>query len=244
LNMLKGSYLFDGGARIIQDPESLRASSVRTASAWEEWAAWRDMVLFQANSSDHNPAVHVGLGPEDSWELATPQMMKYYVKGGRHSHGQHGYIVSNANWDPYPLANKLENFVIALANMDVAVMLRIDRFRNPFFTVVRASEVLPGIPDDGDGYTPVDLQQEIQGLMNPVAPIGSAIVATVEDLQAQTRIKVQRARQAVSVTMDLLGHDLLQASLWWAARKAQDQKGIFGQAATAAWSAVRRAIPL
>ena len=245
LAMIRGSYLFDTDrTRIIQDPESLRASSVRQGSAWEEWSALKDAVVFQANSSDHNPAVRVGLGPEVSWELATPQMMKYYVKGGRHSHGQHGYIVSNANWDPYPLANKLENFVIALANMDVAVMLRIDRFRNPFFTIVRASEVLPGIPDDDDGYTPVDLQQEIQGLMNPVAPFGSAIVATVEDLQAQTRIKVQRARQAVSVTMDLLGHDLLQASLWMDVRKAQDPKRNFGQAATDAWFAVRKAVPL
>jgi histidine ammonia-lyase len=245
LDMIKGSYLFDADpTRIIQDPESLRASSVRQGAAWEEWSALKDAVVFQANSSDHNPAVHVGLGPQDSWELATPQLMKYYVKGGAHSHGQHGYIVSNANWDPYPMANKLENFVIALANMDIAVMLRIDRFSNPFFTVVRAADVLPGLPDADDGYTPVDLQQEIQSLTNPVAPFGSAIVATVEDLQSQTRIKVQRARQAVSVTMDLLGHDLLQASLWMDVREAQDPQRHFGQATTAALIAVRKVIPL
>jgi histidine ammonia-lyase len=245
LDMIKGSYLFDADpTRIIQDPESLRASSVRQGAAWEEWSALQGAVVLQANSSDHNPAVHVGLGPQDSWELATPQLMKYYVKGGAHSHGQHGYIVSNANWDPYPMANKLESFVIALANMDIAVMLRIDRFSNPFFTVVTAADVLPGLPDADDGYTPVDLQQEIQSLMNPVAPFGSAIVATVEDLQSQTRIKVQRARQAVSVTMDLLGQDLLQASLWMDVREAQDPQRHFGQAATAAWAAVRQAIPL
>ena len=161
LRMLKGSYLFDGDARIIQDPESLRASSIRAASAWEAWAQLREAVLFQANSSDHNPAVHVGLGPDDSWELATPQMMKYFVKGGPQSHGQHGYIVSNANWDPYPLANHLESFVLALGNLDIAVTLRIDRFTSPFFTVVEASQVLPDIPHDSDGYTPPDLQQEI-----------------------------------------------------------------------------------
>jgi len=245
LAMIKGSYLFDSDtARIIQDPESLRASSIRQGSAWEEWSALKDAVVFQANSSDHNPAVHVGLGPEDSWELATPQMMKYYVKGGPHSHGQHGYIVSNANWDPFPMANKLENFVIALANLDVAVMLRIDRFSNPFFTVVKAPDVLSGLPDPDDGYTPVDLQQEIQSLMNPVAPFGSAIVATVEDLQAQTRLKVQRARQAVSVTMDLLGHDLLQGSLWMDVRQVQDPQRKFGPAPTAAWLALRKVVPL
>ena len=244
LDMLKGSYLFDGDTRIIQDPESLRASSIRAASAWEEWAALRDAVLFQANTSDHNPAVHVGLSPGDSWELATPQMMKFFVKGGPHSHGQSGYIVSNANWDPYPMANKLENFVIALGNLDVAVMLRIDRFTSPFFTVVEPSQVLPDIPHDSDGYTPPDLQQEIQSLINPVAPAGSAIESTVEDLQAQTRIKVQRARQAVATTMDLLGHDLLQAGFWIDVRRKQAPGRDFGQAPTAAWTALRKTIPL
>jgi len=244
LDMLKGSYLFDADpARIIQDPESLRASSIRQGSAWEEWSALNDAVLFQANSSDHNPAVHVGLGPEDSWELATPQMLKFFVKGGPLSHGQHGYIVSNANWDPYPMANKLENFVIALANMDIAVMLRIDRFTSPFFTVVKSSDVLPDIVHWG-GYTPVELQQEIQSLTSPVAPFGAAIVGTVEDLQAQTLIKVQHARQAVSITLDLLGHDLLEASFWMDVRQAQNPRRSFGSAPTAVWSALRKEVPL
>ncbi|HEY3658302.1 MAG TPA: aromatic amino acid ammonia-lyase [Steroidobacteraceae bacterium] len=244
LDMLKGSYLFDADpARIIQDPESLRASSIRQGSAWEEWSALNDAVLFQANSSDHNPAVHVGLGPEDSWELATPQMLRFFVKGGPLSHGQHGYIVSNANWDPYPMANKLENFVIALANMDIAVMLRIDRFTSPFFTVVKSSDVLPDIVHWG-GYTPVELQQEIQSLTSPVAPFGAAIVGTVEDLQAQTLIKVQHARQAVSITLDLLGHDLLEASFWMDVRQAQNPRRGFGSAPTAVWNALRKEVPL
>ncbi len=245
LDMIKGSYLFDKDAkRIIQDPESLRASSIRQASTWEEWAALRDSVVFQANSSDHNPAVNVGLGPQDSWELATPQLMRFYVRGGPDSHGQHGYIVSNANWDPYPMANKIENFVVALANMDIAIMLRIERFRNPFFTGVAAGDVLPGLRDEFFDYAPVDLQQEIQGLMTPVAPFGSAIVGTVEDLQAQTRIKVQKARQAVDTTFDLLSFDLLQGSLWMDVRKAQDPKRSFGATPTAVWAAFRQAVPL
>jgi histidine ammonia-lyase len=243
--MLRGSYLFDNDAhRIIQDPESLRASSIRQGAAWEAWGALKDAVVLQANSSDHNPAVNVGLGPEDSWELATPQMMRFFVKGGAHSHGQHGFIVSNANWDPYPLSNKMESFVIALANMDIAVMLRIERFRNSFFTGVAAQDVIPGVRDGFYDYAPVDLQQEIAGLMNPVTPFGSAIVGTVEDLQAQTRVKVQRARQAVATTFDLLGFDLLEGSLWMDVRKAQDAKRSFGGPPTAAWDAFRRLVPL
>ena len=245
LDMIKGSYIFDKDAkRIIQDPESLRASSIRQASTWEEWAALRDAVVFQVNSSDHNPAVNVGLGPEDSWELASPQLMRFFVKGGPHSHGQHGYIVSNANWDPYPMANRVESFLIALGNMDVAVMLRIERFRNPFFTGVAASDILPGAAGGFYGFAPVDLQQEIQSLMNPIAPFGSAIVGTVEDLQAQTRIKLQRARQAVETTFDLLSYDLLEGSLWMDVRKTQDPARSFGEAPTAVWTAFRGQVPL
>ena len=245
LNMLKGSYLFDTDpARIIQDPESLRASSVRQGSAWQEWAALEEAVVFQANSSDHNPAVRVGLGPGDSWDLASPQMMKFYVKGGPQSHGQHGYIVSNANWDPYPMANKIENFVIALANMDIAVMLRIDRFSNPFFTAIKYSDVLPDMRHWSGGYTPVALQQEIQSLTNPVPPTGAAIVATVEDLQAQTQLKVQHARQAVGTTLDLLALDLIEASFWMDVRTAQSPGRGFGDGPTAVWTAFRKQAPL
>jgi histidine ammonia-lyase len=253
LDMIKGSYLFgDDPKRIIQDPESLRASSIRQASAWEEWGALRDAVVLQMNSSDHNPAVRTDLKPEDAWELSTPAMMKYHVKGGESSHGKSGYIVSNANWDPYPLANKLEAFVIALANMDIAVSLRIDRFNNPFFTATVPAQVLHAPPGSGfeifraggGGFTPVDLEQEIQSLTNPIAPSGQAIVGTVEDLQAQTRIKAYRARQAVDTTVDLLAHDLLTATFWLDVRKIQDASRDFGAGPTAAWLAFRKIVPL
>jgi histidine ammonia-lyase len=252
-DMLRGSYLFsDDPQRIIQDPESLRASSIRQASAWADWGALRDAVVLQMNSSDHNPAVRTDMSPGDSWDLSTPQMMKYYVKGGKNSNGKHGYIVSNANWDPYPLANKLEDFVIALANMDIAVSLRIDRFSSPFFTSVDPAKAL-NLPAGsefavylagGGGYTPVDLQQEIQSLTNPVAPSGAAIIGTVEDLQAQTRIKAYRVREAVNTTFDLLGHDLLNAAFWMDVRKAQDASRNFGTAPTSAWTAFRKTVPL
>jgi histidine ammonia-lyase len=69
-------------------------------------------------------------------------------------------------------------------------------------------------------------------------------VGTVEDLQAQTRIKTQRARQAVETTFDLLSFDLIEGSLWIDVRKAQDPKRGFGTAPTAAWSAFRQRVPL
>jgi histidine ammonia-lyase len=256
LEMIKGSYLFnDDPTRIIQDPESLRASAIRQGATWLAWSRLKDTVTTAINYSDHNPAVSIDYGPTTAWELATPQAMKYYVKGGPESHGKHGYVFSNANWDPYPLDNDIEAFTNALANMDIVVVLREDRFSNTFFTVIKPADAVkdlattPGVlrPSNyaplGDTKTMTALWQEIQGLAMPVAPSGLAIVSTVEDLQANTQIKVGRARQAVNDSFDLLGQDLLTAAFWMDVRKAQDPARDFGPGPTAAWTAFRQILP-
>ena len=248
LNLIRGSYLLENDPnRIIQDPESMRASSQRQGSAWESWSALRQDVLIAINSSDHNPAARPNVSPQDSWELSTPQMMKFFVKGGPESHGQHGFIFSNANWDPYPIANDLEAFTIAIANMDVVVMLRIERFSKPFFTVLKATDLITqeqAFAAGGfGGYLPVDLWQEVQGLEVPVPPEGQAIVATVEDLQGQTRLKAARARQAVDDTFHLLAIDLRTASFWLDLRHLQTPTRNLGQAPSAAWAAFRQIQP-
>ncbi len=249
LNMLKGSYLFQlDDARIIQDPESLRASSIRQVAAWHAWAQLRDVVAIQLNSSDHNPAIRVGASPSDSWELNTPQLLQFYVKGSARNHGQHGFIFSNANWDPYPLANEIEAFTIALANMDTAIAQRMLRFTSSFFTVMKPSDESPGEPGrfhltQGSEIDAVALMQEIQGLINPVPPEGNALIQNVEDLQSQTRLKVTRARAAVEDTLELLAEDLLTGTYWLDLRKSQDPSRSFGTSPTAVWTAFRATLP-
>jgi histidine ammonia-lyase len=249
LDMLKGSYLFElDSQRIIQDPESLRASSIRQGSAWHAWAQLRDVALIQMNSSDHNPAVRVGASPSDSWELATPQLAQFYVKGSARNHGQHGFIFSNANWDPYPMANEVEAFTIALANMDTAIAQRLLRFTNTFFTVIKPSDESPGEPGrfhvtQGSEIDAAALMQEIQGQINPVPPEGNALIQNVEDLQAQTRLKVSRAHTVVKDTIDLLAEDLLSGTYWLDLRKAQNASRAFGTAPTAVWKAFRAVLP-
>ena len=249
LDMVKGSYLWnDDPKRIIQDPESMRASPQRTGATWQAWARLRDTVTIQLNSSDHNPAARTELKPSDSWQLSTPQMMKYYVKGGPLSNGKSGYILSNANWDPYPMANDLEAFNIALANLGVVVAQRIERFSNPFFTVVTPSQVMTpeqmaGARYGFGGYLSADLMQEIQANINPVAPEGNAIVATVEDLQAQTKIKTRRTEAMIDDMYRLMSIDLLTGAFWTDVRKAQDPSRQFGQAPTAALAALRKVVP-
>jgi histidine ammonia-lyase len=249
LDMLKGSYLFElDEKRIIQDPESLRASSIRQGSAWQAWAQLRDVVAIQMNSSDHNPAVRVGASLSDSWELGTPQLAQFYVKGGPRNHGQHGFIFSNANWDPYPMANEIEAFTIALANMDTAVAQRLLRFTNTFFTVIAPSDESPGEPGrfhltQGSEIDAVALLQEIQGLINPVPPEGNALIQNVEDMQTQTRLKVSRARAAVDDTVELLAEDLLTGTYWLDLRESQNPGRSFGASPMAVWSAFRGVLP-
>jgi histidine ammonia-lyase len=249
LDMLQGSYLFeDDPKRVLQDAESLRASAIRQGSAWLAWGRLRDAVLFQMNRSDHNPTVLVGMSPTDSWELSTPQMMKYYVRGGKYSNGKHGYIVSSANWDPYPLANEIEAFTIALTNMDVAVEQRIERFDNAFITGVSPGDVLTSAQlaaalrgDNGAG--PTTLFHEIAGLANPVTPEGHSSDQGIGDLQSESRIKVVRAREAVEQSVHLLGMDLMNATFWMDVRKAQAPARRFGAGPTAAWQAFRKLAP-
>jgi histidine ammonia-lyase len=250
LDMIKGSYLFDDDPkRIIQDSESQRASFSRQGAAWKAWSILRDTMLTQLNSSDHNPAVKVQVAPEDSWELDTAQMRRYFVKGGPESHGQHGFVLSNANWDPYPMANEVEALTNALANMDVAIVQRIYRYSSTFFTVIAPKDVLTpeqldaSVQSDVGGYNPTAIWQDIQGLSTSLTPEGNPISNDVEELQAQTVLKVARARQAVDDTVLLLGEDLLTATFWLDIRRAQSPNRNFGRAPTAAWNAFRQAVP-
>jgi histidine ammonia-lyase len=273
LDMLGGSYLFDIDQvsdtgvplRIIQDPESLRAMSQRDGSAWEAWSQLRHDLLIQMNSSDHNPAVTPGWSPSSSPELNTPWMRQYYVQGGPDNTAcvgpgvgpqtgcQHGFIFSNANWDPYPIDNEIEALTNAFANIAVNDDLVPQRFTSTFFTVISATDpsLPPGqVSNSAPGaadYTLADLLSEMQLLQNPVPAQGNSIVSNVEDLQAEGRIKVARARLMVDDLTWLQGQDLLTATRWMNIRQIQGQAlnlpRSFGAGPTAAWQAFRQVVP-
>jgi len=254
MDILKGSYLFqDDPKRILQDPESMRASYIRQGSAWQAWAALRDNVLVQINSGEQNPVVLLDASPSDSWELSTPQFMKYYVKGGPLSHGRHGYVISTANWDPYPMTNEIEAFTNAIANMDATIAQRIERFndRGPiaFFTGIYPKDVLtpeqlrlsPSLAEPYFAF--MDVWAEIQNDAHSVTPEGNAADFGVADIEAFSRLKVVRGRQVVDLTTQLLAYDLLTATYWLDVRKAEDPKRNFAPAPTAAWIAFRKVLP-
>jgi histidine ammonia-lyase len=253
LDMLRGGYLFDDESRILQDAESMRATVWRDGGVWAAWARLRDSTLIQMNSTDHNPTVRPDISPQDSWELATPQLMKFFVKGGRFSHGKHGYILSNSDWDPYPLVDDVEAFPVALVNLMVVVVQRMHRFEDPFFTVTDAAQVLKTHPGPegasgtggggGGGMIADALWQELKPLANPIPPDGVTADKGVGDLDAVPMLKLMRMRQALDVSRDMLGQDLLNAAFWMDLRKLENPDRTFGPGPTAVWSSFRRLVP-
>jgi histidine ammonia-lyase len=253
LDMLRGSYVFDDENRILQDAESLRATVWRDGGVWAAWARVRDSTLIQMNSTDHNPTVRPDISPQDSWELATPQLMKFYVKGGKFSHGKHGYILSNSDWDPYPLVDDVEAFPVALVNLMVAVVQRMHRFEDPFFTVTDAAQILKTHPGPegasgtgaggGGGAVADALWQELKPLANPVPPDGVTADKGVGDLDAVPMLKLMRMRQALDVSRDMLGQDLINAAFWMDVRKLENPDRSFGPGPTSVWTAFRKVVP-
>ena len=254
LEMIKGSYLFAmDDKRILQDPESLRASYIRTGSAWQAWAGLRDAVTIQINSGEQNPVYILDVKPDSSWAMSTPWLEKYHVKGGPLSHGRSGYILSSANWDPYPMTNDVEAFNTALANMGSAIAQRVERFSDrtptPFFTGIKPTDVLtpeqkansPALSEAF--FTFADLWKEMETLTQSVSPDSGGEDAGVADLEANTRLKANRGRQAVDLLMQMLAYDVITSTYWLDVRKTQDGTRDFGGPTTAAWSALRKELP-
>jgi histidine ammonia-lyase len=146
------------------------------------------------------------------------------------------------------LVNDIEAFTIALANMDAAVAQRVQRFHSAFITGIKPSDVLTpeqikAAPHNHQDYSPDTFQQELAGLANPVAPIENTGDEGIGDLQSESRLKVTRAAQAVDLTLDLLGTDLLTATFWMDVRRAQDPSRHFGLAPDSALAAFRNLVP-
>jgi histidine ammonia-lyase len=124
------------------------------------------------------------------------------------------YILSSANWDPYPMANEVEAFANAVANMDAAIAQRIERFSDrgptPFFTGIYPKEVLtaeqlrlsPALTEPYFAF--MDVWSEIQNDDHGVTPEGNASDFGVADIEAYSRLKGARGREVVDLTMQLL----------------------------------------
>ncbi len=146
LEMVKGSYLFsDDPKRIIQDPEALRTPPSARARPGRPGPPSDRSVRIQLNS----------LRPQSGG--ARPRCRSERGLGALHPAGAEVLrqgrartaAASTASSSPtptgtrYPIGNDVEAFTSTLANMDIAVVLRMDRFSNTFFTVIRPADVIP-----------------------------------------------------------------------------------------------------
>jgi histidine ammonia-lyase len=191
----------------------------------------RDAVSLQINSGEQNPVYILDVKPDSSWAMDTPWLEKYHVKGGPLSHGRSGYILSSANWDPYPMTNDVEAFNTALANLGSAVAQRVERFSDrtptPFFTGVKPTDVL--MPEQKANspalseafFTFGDLWKEMETLTQSVSPDSGGEDAGVA----------------------MLAYDMITSTYWLDVRRTQDGTRDFGGPTTAAWSALRKELP-
>ncbi len=255
LNIIRGSYLFElelnpddpedtHGQRILQDPESFRDYSWRNGATWRAYDQLREKVAVQINSITSNPVIKAGTHPSDSWELNTPWIKRYYVKPSATTEG--GYILGGSNFDNTPLANSVEQFILALAQSHIATKERVQRFFDPFFTVITMNdlpEAEQGNAPLGDGFAMSDLTAELVSLASPVAAAGYWTESGIQDVQSFGRMKVVKARQAVDTALYLVANELLSATRWMDIRRVQSPGRSFGTAPTAAWRAWREVSP-
>ena len=65
----------------------------------------------------------------------------------------------------------------------------------------------------------------------------------VGDLDAVPILKLMRMRQALDVTRDMLGQDLINAAFWMDIRKLENPDRSFGAGPTAVWTNFRKVVP-
>jgi hypothetical protein len=212
LALLKNSYVFDGDPagppRIYAD--SLSLSLTRQGAAWQAWGALRDALLVALNSSDQSPVFRVGLSPRASDELSTPQMMKFYVKGGRMSGGKRGFIVPAFNRDPYPMTRNSGAFAASLGDLATAVARRLPTPPTPnpgdFETLQRGLDALDRllVADMANAVTLMDAR----AAEDQTRKFGDAPTAVWSDLHKYAPagnlaiLDFLRSRQAASYTPD------------------------------------------
>jgi hypothetical protein len=80
-------------------------------------------------------------------------------------------------------------------------------------------------------------------LANPIAPDGVTADKGVGDLDAVPMLKLVRMRQALDVSRDMLGQDLLNAAFWMDIRMLENPDRNFGPGPTAVWTNFRKLVP-
>jgi histidine ammonia-lyase len=224
LDMIKGSFLFDEDPGIATGPRpypaKLSLSLTRQGTAWRAWADLRDVVLIALNSSDQAWAIRVGMSPRESPELGTPQMMRYYVKGGKISGGKRGFVAPALNRDPYPLANDVAAFTSAFGMLDAALAPRVAA---PPPAAPQAGTTAPQAGDDG----PVPLNRARQVLE------GTFSLLAV-DLADAAKLLDQRAAEIAGRTFGAA-----PTASWMAFRTTVSAQTAGDAAQTAAWQFIQ-----
>jgi histidine ammonia-lyase len=129
-----------------------------------------------------------------------------------------------------PITATMTDRTITLTGHDLTIEQLVDIARHGAKVVVSAAAMHA-------------LWQELKPLANPIPPDGVTADKGVGDLDAVPMLKLMRMRQALDVSRDILGQDLLNASFWMDVRRLEQPDRAFGPGPTAVLNEFRKTIP-
>lgn len=205
---LEGSYVWTPKkGRALQDPLSYRTTAFTFGAAMEALEDALGKWTVQVNSSDDNPAVVVGIEPEDD----TPaQVAKYYLDAGHIK----GAIFPTSNFEPLPVVLKLENLGIALSHVSRNAAMRCLRLVDPHFThlsrFLAADDIAINFGAIGKPF--VSLDADIRELSNPVSQDTIPLAGNIEDTATNSMRVADRLYRIVDNLYYVYGLELYHAA--------------------------------
>jgi histidine ammonia-lyase len=258
---LKGSFLWAlddaplDKRRALQDPFSFRTAGHVFAAAFD--ANWRLSAYLGEwiYSSDDNPAVIVGIQPDDG---ATEQVKAYYVgpvdvtnpcdPKDQKPVKVSGAVIPTGNFAPHRWVLPLQATSVALSHVSRAAAARITRLGAPEFT--KLTRFLTN-PDNNAmlGYSAIQktyagLDAEIQALSEPVSTNAVPNAGDIEDLVTNSLLAAERLQHIVDDLYEIVAIELMHAAQGIDVRRRLTKKSLpLGAGSGNLFNDFRRSVP-
>lgn len=183
-----GSYLWKTNKnRVLQDPLSFRNVSQVHGAVRASIRSVSKLIEIQLNSSDDNPAVLVGVKPE---EERLSQVAEYFVDDGN----LYGVVVPTANFEPIRWVLGVESLALSLAHASALASQRILRLGSTSYSQLPR---FLSYHDKGHGFGTLEktvsaLNTEIRHLSDPVSLDYLSTAGGVEDVATNAPLVISR----------------------------------------------------
>jgi len=236
--ILQGSYLWNENAsRALQDPLSFRTASQVQGACLEICNTLKKEVTINLNSSDDNPAVILGITPN---EIMNAQERSYYVQGD----GVEGAIIPSGNFQTISWVINFEALGIALSHISSNSVQRMIHLVDP--NITHLTRFLA--PDDiSIAFGTIQksfalLDVEIRSLANPVSTDVSSLAGGIEDHSTNAPLVIRRVAMILDNLTYISAIELMHAAQAIDLRKKIDPNIQLGNGTSEEFTAFRQAV--